>query len=132
MSLKNAVFKTGATWSPTGGTDLTLIADGRNPPNGLSMVVSNDTSLITRRRMVCVSTLPGLPANPQSYAKLARNKLTYRIPFVASDGKLYTQTIEISMAFHAEDSSKSVHVRDVAAFVADSDFLDFWDKSLLT
>lgn len=132
MSLSNAVFKSGATWAPTGGLDVTLVPDGRSVKNGLSLVVSGDTNLLTRRSLQCVATLPALPANSGAYAKLGRNSIKYAIPFVAADGKLYSQTVRIEVAFHTEYASKNTAIADVAALVSDSDFLSFWQSSILT
>lgn len=132
MSLSNAVFKSGATWAPTGGSDVTLVPDGRVVSNGLSLVVSGDTNLLTRRGFVFVSTLPALPAAVGAYAKLGRNSLKNTIPFIAADGKLYIQTVRVETAFHSEYTGKNTAIADVAAFVADSDFAGFWQSSLLT
>jgi len=132
MSLTNAVFKTGASWAPTGGSDVTLVPDGRQVTNGLSLVVSGDVNLLTRRGIVVTTTLPALPATSGAYAKLGRNALKYSIPFIAADGKLYTQTVRIETAFHSEYSSKNTAIADIAALVSDSDFTAFWQSSLLT
>lgn len=132
MSLSNAVFKSGATWAPTGGSDVTLVPDGRVVANGLSLVVSGDTNLLTRRGIQAVTTLPALPAAAGAYAKLSRNSLRYSIPFVAADGKLYVQIVRIETSFHAEYSAKATAIADIAALVSDSDFSGFWTSSLLT
>jgi len=131
MSLSNAVFKTGASWAPTGGTDMTLAPDGRVVKNGLSLVVSADSNLLTRRGFVFTATLPAMPASPGAYAKLARNSVVHRIPFVAADGKLYIQSIRVEGAFHSEYTGKNTAYNDVAALVSDSDFSGFWQSSLL-
>jgi hypothetical protein len=132
MALQSAVFKSGATWAPTGGSDVTLANDGRKVTNGVSLIVAGDTNLLTRRTVQAVATLPALPASSGAYAKLGRNSLRYAIPFVAADGKLYTQIVRIETSFHAEYSGKAVAIADIAALVSDSDFTDFWTKSLLT
>lgn len=132
MSLSNAVFKSGATWAPTGGSDVTLVPDGRVVKNGLSLIVSGDTNLLTRRGMQFTATLPALAASSASYAKLGRNSVKYSIPFIAADGKLYTQTVRVEMAFHSEYALKNTAIADVAALVSDSDFVSFWQSSILT
>lgn len=132
MSLSNAVFKSGATWAPAGGSDVTLVPDGRVVKNGLSLIVSGDTNLLTRRGIQCVATLPALAPSSGAFAKLGRNTLKYTLPFIAADGKLYTQTVRIETAFHSEYSSKNTAISDVAALVSDSDFLSFWQASILT
>lgn len=132
MSLSGAVFKTGATWSPTGGTDLTLALDGRPVQNGVSLVVTADNNLLTRRSIIAQATLPALAQSPAAYAKLGRNDFQYRVPFIAADGKLYVQTVRIATAFHAEFPGRNTAIADIAAFVSDSDFTPFWQNSLLT
>lgn len=132
MSLLNAVFKSGATWAPTGGTDVTLAPDGRQITNGVSLIVTGDTNLLTRRGLVLQATLPALPATSGAYARLGRNSAKYTLPFIAADGKLYTQTVRVETAFHAEYSLKNTAIGDIAALVADSDFTAFWQQSLLS
>lgn len=132
MSLANAVVKTGATWAPTGGSDLTFTSDGRAINDGISLVVAADTNLLTRRSLVARAVLPALPAKAGEYAKLGRNSVVYKVPFIAADGKLYTQSVRIEMAFHPEYSSKNTVIADAAAFIADADFTSFWQSSILT
>ena len=133
MSLKTAVLKTGATWAPTGGTDLTLTPDGRDGANSVSLVVVSDEDLITRRTVTARATMPPLTVNDR-YARLARNQLTYKIPFIASDGRLYIQPCRLETAFHPEytQANKEAVINDLPAFLADSDFLLFWQDSLLS
>lgn len=132
MSLTNAVYKSGATWAPTGGSDVTLVPDGRVVKNGLSLVVAADTNLLTRRGFTFVATLPAMPVSTGAYAKLGRTSLKEVIPYLAVDGKLYLQTVRIETAFHSEYTGKNVAIADAAAFVSDSDFTSFWQSSLLT
>lgn len=134
MSLANAIIKTGATWAPTGGSDLTFVSDGRQISDGLSLVVAADTNLVLRRTLLARATLPTVPAKVGDYARLGRAALTYGIPFLAADGKLYKQTVKIEMAFHSEYASanKNVVIADSAAFIADADFLTFWQSLLLS
>lgn len=131
MSLANASILSGATWAPTGGTALNFTPDGRSKENGIGLVVTADTNLVTRRTLQAKSVLPSLPANNGAFARLGRNAMTYSIPFVAADGKLYNQTIKIEAAFHAEYTQKSTRRNEAISFLADSDFTDFWDNSLL-
>lgn len=132
MSLTNASLKTGATWSSSGGTDLTFVPSGRPISNGLELVASSDSSLILRRSLELKVSLPSLPANTNAYAKLGRRAVVYRIPYVASDGKLYTQTIRIEAAFHADDTRQNGLMGDCASFFADTDFTSFWQGMLLS
>lgn len=129
--LQNGSFSSGATWTPSGGVTTTLVQDGRDASNGISLVVSQDTNLLTRRSVLAKATLPGLPTSLGAYAKLARNEMVYSIPFIAADGKLYKQTIRISTSFHAEYTGRNTAIGDVAALVSDADFADFWQKSLV-
>lgn len=76
--------------------------------------------------------MPALPANANAFAKLGRNSLKYYVPFIAADGKLYTQSVRIETAFHAEYTGKNTVIADIAALVSDADFTSFWQQSLLT
>jgi len=134
MSLNPLTYKTGATWTPSGGSDLSFAPDGRVVDNGLSLVCSGDTNLLTRRTMQLKASLPGLPATNGAFAKLARNTLTLKVPFIAADGKLYQQTITVGTAFHAEynATTRNGHINDIAALVTDADILPFWQSLLLS
>lgn len=132
MSLSNAVIKTGATWSATGGTDLTFAMDGRSVKDGISLVVPADTILTTRRSLEARAILPAMAVNANSYAKLGRNSLAYRVPYMAADGKLYYQHVKIECTFHAEYTGKNTVLNEAIAFLADSDFAQFWQNSIVT
>lgn len=132
MSLTNAVMKTGATWSPTGGTDLTLTPSGRAISNGIELVVASDSSLLARRSVEFKVSLPALPPSSNGYAKMGRRGVVYRVPYVAADGRLYVQTLRIEAAFHADDARQNGLIADGAALLVDSDFTGFWQKLLLS
>jgi hypothetical protein len=133
MALKTAVIKTGATWTPSGGTDLSFVPDGRVVTDGVNLIVLADTNLLTRRTLTGRATLPAAPAKTGDFARLGRNTLTYRLPFTASDGKIYTQTVKIETAFHAEYTAaqKGAAVSDGAAMMLDADFENFWKYSVV-
>lgn len=132
MSLSNLSIPSGASWAPTGGTALAFAPDGRKINDGLSLVVTADTNLATRRSLAMRSTLPALPANANSFAKLGRCYATYRVPFIASDGKLYIQVQKVETAFHPEFTGKATVITDVGALLLDADVVQFWNNSLLT
>jgi hypothetical protein len=96
------------------------------------LVVVADDDLVTRRSVIARATLPKLPVGT-GYATLGRNTLTYKVPFVASDGRLYIQSVKIEAAFHPEyeQASKESVIQDAPAFLVDSDFTSFWHDSLL-
>ena len=132
MALTNATFKTGATWSSTGGTDETLVPDGSKQDMGARFVISSDTNLLTRRTVLFKVSPPALAPNSASFAKLGRRSLAYRVPFIAADGKLYLQPVNIEAAFHAEYTSSNARLLDAVAMVLDSDFGPFWSSLLLS
>lgn len=132
MSLSSAAFMQGATWNSTGGTSQSLSDSGRVITNGRELVFTGDTSLLTRRSIEFKATLPLLPVNQNAYARLARTKLVYRMPFIAADGKLYQQAILIETAFHAEDTNRNSRISDIPALVADTDFSAFWQNLVLS
>lgn len=133
MSLNPAVIKSGATWTPSGGSDVTFTPDGRAVSNGLSLVAMADSSLLTRRSLTLKASLPALPAKVGDFGKLGRTSMVLAIPFIAADGKRYTQTVRIEAAFHAEyaQASKNVALNDIAALALDSDFANFWQSNVL-
>lgn len=131
MALSNAVVKTGATWSSTGGADLTFAPDGRTVKDGVSLVVPADTNLILRRSLECKAIMPALAPSSTQFAKLGRTSLAYRVPFIAADGKLYLQHVKIEATFHSEYTAKATVMGDAIAFLADSDFSAFWLTSIV-
>lgn len=132
MSLSNLSIPSGATWAPTGGSALAFAPDGRRVNDGLSLVVTADTNLATRRSLSMRSTLPALPASPTTFAKLGRCFAVYKVPFLASDGKLYIQAQKIETAFHPEFTLKANVISDLGALMLDADTTQFWINSLLT
>lgn len=131
MAIQSAVVKYGATWAPTGGTDLTFVTDGRPVPNGMSYVVSGDTNLLLRRELKVRATLPASATSANGYDTLQRNYLMFRVPFLSAAGKQHIQTVRIETALHAEESAKTSIISLVSAFAADADFADFWAKCLV-
>lgn len=133
MGLQNASISSGASWAPTGGTALAFIPDGRLVPSGVSLVVSADTDLVTRRQLTLRATLPAMSGSANGYARLGRNTAVYRVPYIADDGKLYVQTVRLETAFHAQyaQADKELILSDAIAILADSDFSDFWKKAIL-
>lgn len=134
MSLQNATIKSGATWAPTGGTDLSFVPDGKSLNDAVNLVVLTDTNLLTRRSLTARAVLPAAAPRVGDYAKLGRNSIVYRLPFVALDGRTYTQTVKIETAFHAEylPASKLAATVDGAAMLLDSDFANFWQSAILS
>jgi len=134
MALQSASIQSGATWAPTGGSALAFTPDGRTITGGLSLVVSSDTNLLTRRSLVAKSSLPAAAPTVGAMAKLGKNSMVYMIPFTSADGKIYNQSVRIEMSCHAEysEANKTILVADAAALLVDPDFTNFWVKSLLT
>lgn len=134
MGLQTATIKTGATWAPTGGTDLSFVPDGKALTDGVNLVVVADTNLLLRRSLTARATLPAAPTKVGNYAKLGRNSIVYKLPMVALDGKTYVQSVRIEVTFHAEYSlaNKTIAIQDACALTADSDFQNFWLSSILT
>lgn len=134
MSLQNAIIKSGATWTPTGGVDLAFVPDGKSLSDAVNLVVLSDTNLLTRRSLTARALLPAAPTKVGDYAKLGRNSVTYRLPFIAADGKMYTQTVKLETAFHAEytPALKQTATNDGAAMFVDADFANFWQAALLS
>jgi len=134
MPLQSASIKSGATWAPTGGSDLVFAADGRAITDGVRVVVVSDSDLLLRRSLVAKSQLPGPAPKAGAPARLGRNQMTYFVPFKAADGLIYNQSIGIVMNLHAEYSlaSRTALKADAAALLASASFADFWLNSILT
>lgn len=132
MSVVNASILSGATWTPTGGTAVAFTPDGRSVANGVSLVVSADTNLVTRRSLELRTVLPAYPASSNAFARMGKNTMLFRCPFIAPDGKLYTQPIRIEASFHPDYAQKAARMSEAIALLADSDFSDFWANSLLS
>lgn len=133
MSLVNATLVTGGTWSQSGGTGITLASDGRfSSADGVNLVVSEDTNVLTRRTVVARSKTPRAAANANAYATLGRNTVKVLIPFQAADGKVYNQTVTVEIATHAEFSGRAALRGLVASLATDSDMTGFWEQFLLS
>ena len=132
MSVLNASVLSGATWTPSGGSALTFAPDGRSVQGGVSLVVPADTNLVLRRSLEVRTILPAYPASPNAFARMGKCTMLYRVPFVAADGKLYSQPVRIEASFHPDYASKSSRMNEAIALLADSDFSDFWLNSLIS
>lgn len=132
MSVLNASILSGATWTPTGGSALVFASDGRSVPGGVSLVVPADTNLVLRRSLEVRAILPAYAANSNAFARMGKCTMLYRIPYVAADGKLYSQPVRIEASFHPDYATKSARMNEAIAFLADSDFTDFWLNSLIS
>jgi len=134
MPLQSASIQSGATWSSTGGSALSLAPDGRIVTDGVRLIVTADTNLLTRRSVVAKSVLPVAAPKAGVVSRLGKNQMVYFIPFVAGDGLTYNQSIQIIMNLHHEytEANRRTAKTDAGALLLDSDFDDFWVKSLLT
>jgi len=100
-------IKTGATRSISGGTDLAFSYDGVQRANGVNLIVAADTNLLTRRSAFFQASLPAPATKVGGYARLARCMVTYHVPFLAADGKLYDQTFKVSCNRHPEYTTEA-------------------------
>lgn len=132
MSVLNASVLSGATWTPTGGSALVFAPDGRSVQGGVSLVVPADTNLVLRRSLEVRTILPAYPASPNAFARMGKCTMLYRVPFVATDGKLYSQPVRIEASFHPDYTNKGNRMNEAIALLADSDFSDFWLNSLIS
>jgi len=128
--INGATIKTGASYTPTGGSDVVLSADGRTTKNGISVVVASD-AVLTRRKAIFTATLPSIAVNTSSYAKPKRNEVVVYYPFIAADGKLYTNYLKIQRSFHSEDTRDATALTDAIAIMTDSELSNFWTALLV-
>lgn len=130
MAITNCTIKYGSTWTPSGGSDLTLRDDGRLVKDGRSFIIAEDTNLITRRVLQVRAIEPQIAPTLNGFDRLQRNYVTLRVPFVAASGKSYTQLVKFESSFHHEYTLISEHQKLIAAMLLDSDFSDFFAKAI--
>lgn len=134
MSLLSLSIQSDATWSSVGGAALAFVSDGRQVKDGLSLVVASDQVLTLRRSIQFTSVLPSLATKAGGFPKMGRNRLDYKIPMLAADGRIYLNRVVVDVVSHPEftRANRILMVKDTGALVLDADTAGFFSDSLLS
>lgn len=132
MPLNGAVIKDGATFAPTGGTDLTLAVSGEVIKSGLQLVDSAVTDVRVRPFINLVTKTPKYDKATGKFVKSAK-EATIVHPIILADGTLDYPVCRIQIREHPEmTSAQMARLRAWALLIlSDSDFGNFWTAGTL-
>lgn len=126
MSIKNAILKTGCTFTVNGGTDVTFVPTGQTIPNGIQICVPADEFAVRRTATFKVKYSTRDPKT--GVMSKDRKTATYVRPKVLADGSTVFELLRIEREVHPTTSAA-----DAAALLTegvqlafDSDFANYW------
>lgn len=126
MSLVNASIVTApSSIAPTGGTALAFASSGNLSNGKVSLVVSADTDLRTRRQIDVTVKPPAASTNaPNGYTQ-ARVQFLFKKPKLLANGKITVNTARVEFSYDVETTQTEIQeLADVAAQMSfDADFV---------
>lgn len=131
MPINGSVIKEGATYAPTGGSDITFTNTGERIANGIVAVNKAETTFTAREKLICVSRPPVLGSD----GRYSKQKQSLRIsrPLVLSDGSVVYNVARVEIEVHPLSASgEGTNLLSlVSGCINDSDFIDFWSVGSL-
>lgn len=133
MSLKNMTLLAGATIAASGGTQIVFADNGVTVPNGLQLLVTNDSDYQTRRVATVKYRPPTVDTKTGSYGK-DKKSITFAMPIILSDGRVVFQTLRIEREMHPSlDAEACANFNKIGAQLLTSSDLDgFWANGSLS
>jgi len=117
----------------TGGTAVTYTNNGKGF-NGANILVNTATDDPLKRESILTRTVTGAtPVNDKALAKLHRAYVSYREPFTATGGKVYSGVgADFSVAFHPEQTlaQRQAVLARALAIAGDAEMADLLTKLL--
>lgn len=131
MPLNGAVIKEGATYAPTGGTDITFSLTGERVANGIVTANMAETNFFAREKITQTVRMPVV----QSDGDFSKMKCTLRLarPATLPSGKVVYNVIRIEQEIHPLTPTEAANLRGLACgALSDSDFTQFWEAGSLS
>lgn len=130
MPINGAVIKEGATYAPTGGTDITFSLTGERVANGIVTANMAETDFFAREKLTATSKMPILLSDGD-YSKM-RTQVRIVRPKVLASGKVVYNVVKIEMEIHPTTPTEVANLKGLACGVlSDSDFTSFWEAGNL-
>lgn len=135
MSLDGLVLKEGGTTTTSGGTDMTFGRSGKSVTNGIAIVNTGDSDILTREEIICVSKASNVNADGSMTKQ--KTKLQYTIPFETTDNGVVYSLVRVEIEVHPLQLSASATLIDTlreqgAQLLKDADTDAFWDTGSLS
>jgi hypothetical protein len=133
MPFLSGNFLDGGTCSATGGASVGFLSGGVS--NLQSTYIVDDSSDLLDQRVVNLSVRPHKPLSsaPNGYTQ-ARSRLNYQVPLALDNGETTVNSITIELSIDPETSVSEIATmkHNVAQFLIDSDFDNFWAKQSMS
>lgn len=131
MPLNGAVIKEGATYAPTGGTDITFSLTGERVANGIVTANMAESNFFAREKVYQTVRMPVLMPD----GDFSKMKTSLRIvrPATLPSGKVVYNIVRVEQEIHPLTPTEAVNLRSLAiGALADADFTQFWEAGSLT
>jgi len=125
MPINGGIIKEGATYAPTGGTDITFTVTGEQIANGVVAVNKAETDFTAREKLIAVSRQPVVSATGMTKQK---NSLRISRPTVLTGGTIVYNVVRVELEVHPQAAAGTgTNLLSLASgCINDSDFTDFW------
>lgn len=131
MPLNGAVIKEGATYAPTGGTDITFSLTGERVANGIVTANMAESNFFAREKVYQTVRMPVLMPD----GDFSKMKTSLRIvrPATLPSGKVVYNIVRVEQEIHPLTPTEAANLRSLAiGALADADFTQFWEAGSLT
>lgn len=130
MPLNGAVIKEGATYAPTGGTDITFSLTGERVANGIVTANMAESNFFAREKVYQTVRMPVLMPD----GDFSKMKVSLRIvrPATLPSKKVVYNIIRVEQEIHPLTPAEAANLRSLAiGALADADFTQFWEAGSL-
>lgn len=126
MPIQGAVLKDGATYAPTGGTDMTFNPISETVPNGVVVANTAQADFFLREKITASSRLPAKQSDG-TYS-LQKTRVNIYKPYTRADGVVVPQYLKIEMGTDPfAGSAPIVQLKSLGCGVlSDSDFANIF------
>lgn len=131
MPLNGAIIKEGATYTPTGGTDITFSLTGERVANGIVTANMAESNFFAREKVYQTVRMPVLMPD----GDFSKMKTSLRIvrPATLPSGKVVYNIVRVEQEIHPLTPAEAANLRSLAiGALADADFTQFWEAGSLT
>jgi hypothetical protein len=106
MAIDGLTIKEGATYTPSGGTDITFVESGETVANGIVCINEDETDFYAREKLYATARPPVVGSD----GEFTKQKVSFRIldPGALASGKMNYDLIRIEVEVHPENGNTTV------------------------
>jgi hypothetical protein len=103
MAIDGLTIKEGATYTPSGGTDITFVASGESVANGVVVINEDEADFYAREKIYATARPPVVGSD----GEFTKQKVSFRIvdPGVLASGKMNFDLLRIELEVHPENGN---------------------------